>query len=447
MATKAPLAFILVKFRGSNDEPLSKKDAELMFTDSGRGTMKVVDWFDDNSHGQVDMSGNQVFGWLTLNETVDQYRKKRADGTYGRTSIIDLGRAAAVQARVDLAKFVAVVIVTNIEVDLFGGSGFACCTAARAGKQFWEIQTAPSVLCQEIIHGLGIADHSRRHGTDVDYRDPYDVMSMFLADPGHHPNDNNLPVGPGLNAAFMQRCGWLDQSRGATPGLVQLRPLHRRDLPGPLYATVGIYFVEYRASDRWDSGFPPVVLVHYIAKNTSYLIAELQAGSEFKFGDPFNPFEPHGSINVDAIDQPSFTATITTSYSPGRTVPVAGPATSLFGTEFGDGGGFVIVGDHIVRIPPRSPELELVKSAAAIANIGAIEVAPFHKHAMLVEVLARAKAEIGEAYEHLTGPSSPQDHIGAKEALEFHRGKSKMLRGLTRSKKTLKRKTRRRARP
>ena len=97
MTTK-PFAFLLVKFQGSNDEPMTKAEAEQMFTAAGSGTLNVVDWFQDNTHGQIDMTGNQVFGWLTLTETLADYNNKRTNGTYGRWKIIDLGRAAAVAA-------------------------------------------------------------------------------------------------------------------------------------------------------------------------------------------------------------------------------------------------------------------------------------------------------------------------------------------------------------
>jgi hypothetical protein len=423
MVTQAPTAFLLVKFQGSNDEPISVADAKRTFTATGRGTMNLVDWFDDNTHGSVDMSGNAVFGWLNLAESVAGYQAKRADGTYNRDKIIELGRDAAATAGINLSPFVVHVVVTNVEVDLFGGVGYACCTAATAGKQFWEIQTAPSVLCQEIIHGLGVYEHARRHGSDADYRDQYDVMSMFAAWPGHSPANTNIPVGPGLNAAFMKRCGWLDPSRAAPAAQVQLRPLHRRDLPGPLYAIAGEYYVEYRPSRRWDTGFASTVLVHYIDNDTSYLIAELRAGDPaFTWGDPLSPFVAHGSIHVDAIDDAGETATVTTAYSPGRPVPVGGPAISLFETEFTGGGGLVIIGGRLVRIPPRSPAFRLIETAAQLATLGEVRVAARLKTEARAELYAQTISELEEAHEHISGESSPFDHLDMEEVRRFHRG-------------------------
>ena len=164
MTTQTPMAFLLVKFKDSPAEPMTNANATQMFTATGRGTMNVVDWFDDNTHGQVDMVGNKVFGWLQLTETVADYGTKRANGTYGRSKIIDLGRAAAVAAGNNLSGFTAVVVVTNVEVDLFDGAGGVCCTASTAGKPVKEIQAAPSVLCQELVHGIGVNQHARRCG-------------------------------------------------------------------------------------------------------------------------------------------------------------------------------------------------------------------------------------------------------------------------------------------
>lgn len=404
-----------------------------MFTAVGRGTMNVVDWFDDNTHGHVDMTDNKVFGWLQLTKAVGDY-KGSGINPKGRQDLITWARQAAEDAGNNLSNFTAVVVVTNVEVDLFGGfggTGHACCTAATAGKQFWEIQAAPSVLCQEMIHGLGILEHSRRDGSNANYRDPYDVMSMFNASPGHNPTDANIPVGPGLNAAFMKRCGWLDTTRAAPIGQVALRPLHRRDLAGPLYSMVDRYYVEYRPSRRWDTGFSSVVLVHYIADGTSYLVAELRSGSDFSWGNSWWLFKPHGSIKVDAIDHGVETATITTSYSSGLRIPFKylewrwwlwlRILRSVFKSEVADAGGLVILGRRIIGIPPRSPELRLVEAAAALASIRDVQLAPALKTAARADIYAQVAVDIDDAHEHITGVSSPFDHITAEEARNFHR--------------------------
>jgi hypothetical protein len=245
------------------------------------------------------------------------------------------------------------------------------------------------------------------------------VMSMFAAWPGRHPIRPDLPVGPGLNATFMARCGWLDTTRAAPPGQVALRPLHRRDLPGPLYANVGGYYVEYRPSCRWDTGFSSIVLLHYLANNTSYLVAELYAGSQFTWGG-LSPFESSGSIQVDAIDDAAETATITTSYTPARPIPVAGPDWSLFGGELVDGSGIVIVGGRIIRIPPHSPAFRLVEAAAALANVDDTQLPLALKTAAHAEIYSQIVSAFGEVHEHITSVKSPLDHISQEELRSFH---------------------------
>ena len=422
-----PLAFLLVKFQGSPAEPITRATAEQMFTASGRGTLNVVDWFDENTHGSVDMGGNRVFGWIGLTDSLADYQAKRGNGTYQRTSIVDLARAAAVATGVDLTPFAAVVVVTNVGVDLFGGTGFTVCTAER-GTSYWQNHMAPSVLCQEIIHGLGIYEHTRRDGSGADYQDPYDVMSMYNAFAGVHPDDPNLPAGPGLNAAFMKRCGWLDQSRGATQAQVQLRPLHRRDLAGYLYAVVDGYYVEYRPSQRWDTGFPSVVLVHYIKDNTSYLIAELREGSAPFTWTPswsgrLSVFGTEGSIQVDRIDDANLEATLTMRSVQHRHWE-AGPWQSLLQSEFADGGGLVILNGKIVRIPPRSPELRLASAAATLATLEDTELSAAVRNSARAEIYAALAAEIREAQEHAAGVSSVLDHITLEEAAAFQKQRS-----------------------
>ena len=42
-------------------------------TVQGRGRMYLVDYFDEVTHGRVDMSGNAVFGWYDLGWTRQDY--------------------------------------------------------------------------------------------------------------------------------------------------------------------------------------------------------------------------------------------------------------------------------------------------------------------------------------------------------------------------------------
>src|SRR5262249_14309016 len=114
-----------------------------------------------------------------------------------------------------------------------------------------------TALGHEMGHGYGLS-HSRIDGSDQDCQDPWDIMSIN-AWPTPAPDLDYGRRGPGLNAANMRGRGWLDDSRvwGAPLGdfnqTIQLRPLHRHDLPGILAAELppieigrGRYIVEFR---------------------------------------------------------------------------------------------------------------------------------------------------------------------------------------------------------
>lgn len=88
--------------------------ANQMFT--SLGTLNVVDWFDDNSHGQVDMTDNKVFGLLTLPQKRSDYKESGANPAR-RADIFNWAKQAPTAAGKNLSKFTAVVVVTKVEVD------------------------------------------------------------------------------------------------------------------------------------------------------------------------------------------------------------------------------------------------------------------------------------------------------------------------------------------
>ncbi|MFL5023109.1 MAG: hypothetical protein ACJ8DW_12745 [Microvirga sp.] len=147
-------------------------------------------------------------------------------------------------------------------------------------------------------HGYGL-NHSRREGSTVDYTDPFDVMSVDAGRSAPHPIYTDLDpfgqpvyeIGPGLNAANMWSKGWLDMTRVWTdPGSahistsVQLRPLHRRDLPGYLAARFGEYFIEFRMNTGWDARVPACILLHRFENGISYLVPDEDGNDTFRAG-------------------------------------------------------------------------------------------------------------------------------------------------------------------
>jgi hypothetical protein len=101
-------------------------------------------------------------------------------------------------------------------------------------------------------------------------------------------------MGPGLNTWNMRGRAWLDESRVYTNAVasfdvvVELRPLHRRDLPGFLAAQVGNYLVEFRVQHDWDAGIPRAcILVHSFFNNQFYLMYSYSGSRDIVEGDKF----------------------------------------------------------------------------------------------------------------------------------------------------------------
>jgi hypothetical protein len=353
----------------------------------------MVDYFRDMSHGVLDLNGSRVFppneGWYTLPTARSDYKgfDTVIDGTVvGRSALQIWARAAAAAAGDDLSGYINIVVITNPSADLFGGSGGV---SADDGRNPVNGMTSlsPSLLGQEMGHGYGL-EHARIEGSEADYKDPFDVMSTAAAFMAPHPvytetDDQSRPIfliGPGLTAATMSAMSWLDSTRvwsaaSDRQSIVDLRPLHRRDLPGYLCARVGDLFVEFRMNEGWDAGLSaPVVLVHDYFNGHSYLQPAdsgskgLLAGDVYSQGDVSNrPGRLHGAglkITVEAIDATERTARLSVEKWADQRVS-AGPA-SIFGGVANDGGGWVIVNGRVTIVPPRSPLLRLLEHVGQV---------------------------------------------------------------------------------
>jgi hypothetical protein len=379
MAQQTPWAILACKWSDMPNEAKSIGFLEQMFTKNGRGTQNMVDFFDDNSHGNVDTGDSRVFGWLTLPKKWSDYKGSGAN-PQGRQDLMNWARQAAIDAGIDLTPFFNVVVCMNASAtqgtDLFGGgSGVVCDTNVLQA----------SVIAQEMGHGYGL-DHSRQDGSSADYMDRWDVMSTwdscFM-----EPNTDYVLIGPGLNAANMEGRGWLDESRVWSSGstsfdtTIQLRPLHRRDLPGFLAARLGNYLVEFRSKDRWDVAIPrSAVLVHRFEDNHSYIMSandgaqDLVAGSTFGDNPANNKFRIFGSfttLEVTEISDAGQFATIRLEHSV-RAIPQVGPGI-LFGGVASDGGGWIFIAGKFVPVPPRSPLIAILEQIAVYESANTIQ--------------------------------------------------------------------------
>ena len=75
----------------------------------------MIRYFNDYSHGTLDLTGTQVFGWYQLNKSVQYYNSL---GGAARDELINWARAAAVADGVDLSPFFSVVACTNLWQDI-----------------------------------------------------------------------------------------------------------------------------------------------------------------------------------------------------------------------------------------------------------------------------------------------------------------------------------------
>jgi hypothetical protein len=305
---KTPWAVVLCKFTDGDDEPYPKQYYKDLFTVNDTGSpWNMVRYFSDYSHGTLDLTGTQVFGWFHLDKSVDDYNSL---GGQARGQLINWARDAAVAHGIDLKPFYSVVACTNRWQDI----GAVASGVVSQGPT----TQIPRLLGHEMGHVYGL-QHSRIDGSDVDYQDSWDIMSA--ANDFSASDKEFTLIGPGLNAANMRSRGWLDESRvwkdsaDSIDETITLRPLERRDLPGFLAAELpGGYLVEFRVPEGWDGAIPrPAVLVHRFEDGHSYLMpgnsgsSDLIAGDSFgdadpaqQLLDPFSPFERMEVLSIDA---------------------------------------------------------------------------------------------------------------------------------------------------
>lgn len=314
---------------------------EQFFTTKGIGTFNAVRYFNEMSHGAIDLDASKVFvvdmPW-TLAQN-DQLGVSPGGAQYS-AMITTAAQVAALSAGVPLEEFYGLVITSHAMLAMAQG-GWIPGGAVKPGPvgwcgldYRWVRNNGIQAFGQEMGHGFGL-DHSRHDGDPNDYQDQCDVMSTRNAFSGVDPDYGMR--GPGINAWNMRCRGWLDETRvwhppaGSFPARrVTLRPLHRKELPGfltaelpPLNSTSGFprYLVEYRKSDRWDSGLPfSCVQVHRFEGamqqffgTHSYVMDGTAGQTMLRSGDVFSPgsaFLGGPTVVVVEIDDANDTATI-----------------------------------------------------------------------------------------------------------------------------------------
>lgn len=299
MALSTPWAILLCKFKGNSAEPQPKSFFQQLFCSQGIGMGGLVDYWQQISNGYVDLTGSQVFGWFELDHTFAE------DKLLNRYDRIMKG-IQATQGTVSFHQFYGVVVILNaanidmgsvgrVELDLGGGAKTYGLVVLDATPTVWSTSAA----AHETGHGYGLNHSWSATPNDVEYGDPWDIMSYGGCYFFQGPLFGNS--GPGLVAPYLIQRGWINDSRVEDVDvdgseIVYLAALGHAEAPGVLAARIDLaddnggplsYVVEHRHPDRWDSAIgTSIVLVHEVRENgLSYLKATLKAGEQYVNSD------------------------------------------------------------------------------------------------------------------------------------------------------------------
>src|SRR5260370_11633973 len=97
-------AVLLSQCSDDTSETEPRRRYEEMFTSAGAGKYNMVDYFQDMSHGRLDLSGSQVFGWLALGKRTSDYQWSGGN-PQGRQDLIDCAPKAAADSGIYLAPY------------------------------------------------------------------------------------------------------------------------------------------------------------------------------------------------------------------------------------------------------------------------------------------------------------------------------------------------------
>jgi len=273
----------------------------------------MVDYFFEVSHGKLDLSASQVFGWLTLETRISDLASVAGDP---RGFLVGRARSAAVNAGIDLSPFYGTLVHMNIA----GGEGGTKASPYGPWTFLSGGEIEPALIGEEMGHAYGL-NHPMEDGIAGEYMDPWDAMSAWLT----YVTSTSLfgRIGPIINAANMRFAGWLDESRvykaptaSSFAMTIRLRPLTRRDLAGWLAVQLpGGYLVEFRMKESWDAGIPrSAILVHRFSStdNRSYLMHNKVGGRDLAKDDIFSADvgDFNVQLEVEEIDGPAHLATL-----------------------------------------------------------------------------------------------------------------------------------------
>jgi hypothetical protein len=316
-----PWAILLCRFSDLPAVPQPPEYYQDLYTRNGTGG--VADYWREVSFGGLDLSGSQVFGWLTMCHASSEVATLTFPGQRG--TLVQWGIDAAAAAGIDLTPFRSVLVVQNYGVD-----------HGAAGNGVVIVHSNPGLcefgfICHEMGHGHGLP-HSFSANPDFMYGDGWDVMS-FATTTFQFPiafRGSSGAATVGLNARNLRALGVLEPSRQWSPGgpdfsaTVTLDPLNQPPIGnhGHLVAVIpptatrpgrpdgSTWTMEFHHRAGWDQAIPEdAVTIHQVRTGgLSYLQPAMW--SRFTAGQQFVTPAPEVYVKVTDIAAAPATATL-----------------------------------------------------------------------------------------------------------------------------------------
>lgn len=302
-------------------EPHPPAYYEAMFA---RGNADLLwDWFHEVSRGGVDISGSRVLGWFRMGVDKATLLARNNSTAVKRSQTAKDCRAAAVAAlaqrglTVDMNAYQGVITAMNVYAD-----------SGQAGARDLVInqdhpRTEIGFIVHEMLHVMGLP-HSFLAPMPTgpgftwqsvgftEYNDCSDMMSFRTCVLGFQSSRGFQ--GPGLNAGYLDRLGWMPAHRklllgsGDRATSATLQALGGPSPGGHLMARVGLfnggaYLVEYREPVRFDRGITDagVQIRQQMPSGQTVLIQKRNGSGTWHAGESFTDAPNAVSIRVIAV--------------------------------------------------------------------------------------------------------------------------------------------------